>query len=43
MTNDVRRGQNDDLHFIGIDRGERHLLYLVLIDSKGNIKEQYTL
>ncbi len=24
-------------HIIGIDRGERHLLYLVLIDLKGNI------
>ncbi|MCE2615800.1 type V CRISPR-associated protein Cas12a/Cpf1 [Phocaeicola oris] len=32
-----------DLHFIGIDRGERHLLYLTVIDSKGNIKEQYSL
>ena len=30
-------------HIIGIDRGERHLLYLSLIDIKGNIVEQYTL
>ena len=30
-------------HIIGIDRGERHLLYLSLIDMKGNIVEQYTL
>lgn len=34
---------SDDMHFIGIDRGERHLLYLTVIDSKGNIKEQYSL
>lgn len=33
----------DDIKVIGIDRGERHLLYLSLIDSKGNIIEQYTL
>ena len=35
--------QADDLHIIGIDRGERHLLYLTVIDAKGNIKEQYSL
>lgn len=33
----------DDLHVIGIDRGERHLLYLVVIDSKGKICEQFSL
>lgn len=33
----------DAPHIIGIDRGERHLLYLVVIDMHGNIKEQYTL
>lgn len=33
----------DDLHTIGIDRGERHLLYLTVIDMKGQIKEQYSL
>jgi len=33
----------DDLHIIGIDRGERHLLYLTVIDMKGQIKEQYSL
>lgn len=32
-----------DLHIIGIDRGERHLLYLTVIDMDGNIKEQYSL
>lgn len=35
--------QADDTHIIGIDRGERHLLYLVVIDIQGNIKEQFTL
>lgn len=30
-------------HIIGIDRGERHLLYLSLIDLKGNIVKQFTL
>lgn len=35
--------ENDDLHIIGIDRGERHLLYLTVIDLKGRIKEQYSL
>lgn len=33
----------DDMHIIGIDRGERHLLYLVVIDMEGNIKEQFSL
>lgn len=31
---------NPDVNIIGIDRGERHLLYLTLIDQKGNIIEQ---
>lgn len=31
---------NPDVKIIGIDRGERHLLYLTLIDQKGNIIEQ---
>lgn len=30
-------------HIIGIDRGERHLLYLSLIDMKGNILQQMSL
>ena len=34
---------NENLHFIGIDRGERHLLYLTVIDSHGQILEQHTL
>ncbi|MPM65568.1 CRISPR-associated endonuclease Cas12a [bioreactor metagenome] len=33
----------DNLHIIGIDRGERHLLYLTVVDMQGNIKEQYSL
>lgn len=32
-----------DIKVIGIDRGERHLLYLSLIDSNGEIVEQYSL
>ena len=32
-----------DTHVIGIDRGERNLLYLVVVDNKGNIVEQYSL
>ncbi|MDD2623684.1 MAG: type V CRISPR-associated protein Cas12a/Cpf1, partial [Candidatus Riflebacteria bacterium] len=30
-------------HIIGVDRGERHLLYLSVIDLNGNIVEQYSL
>lgn len=33
----------DDTHIIGIDRGERHLLYLVVIDRHGRIVEQRSL
>lgn len=33
----------DDLHVIGIDRGERNLLYVVVIDKNGNICEQISL
>lgn len=32
-----------EMHIIGIDRGERHLLYVSVIDLKGNIKEQFSL
>lgn len=32
--------ENDDLHVIGIDRGERNLLYVSVIDSRGRIVEQ---
>ncbi|MDR0926928.1 MAG: type V CRISPR-associated protein Cas12a/Cpf1 [Ignavibacteria bacterium] len=34
---------NQIQHIIGIDRGERHLLYLCLIDLDGNIIEQHSL
>lgn len=37
----VRNSQ--DIHVIGIDRGERHLLYLTLIDPQGRIKQQFSL
>lgn len=33
----------DDNYVIGIDRGERHLIYITVIDSKGKIVEQYSL
>ncbi|STZ56406.1 Uncharacterised protein [Moraxella lacunata] len=35
--------QYDDVNVIGIDRGERHLLYLTVINSKGEILEQRSL
>lgn len=35
--------QYDDVNVIGIDRGERHLLYLTVINSKGEILEQCSL
>ena len=34
---------NSDVNIIGIDRGERHLLYYTLINQKGEILEQDTL
>lgn len=41
VQNIIREGGIE--HIIGIDRGERHLLYLSLIDLKGNIVKQMTL
>ncbi len=35
--------ENSERYIIGIDRGERHLLYLTLIDSEGAIKKQFSL
>lgn len=32
--------KNPDVNIIGIDRGERHLIYLMLIDRNGKILEQ---
>lgn len=45
INNSVREyiSKAEDLHIIGIDRGERHLLYLTVIDLKGNIKKQFSL
>lgn len=42
---DVRRSlkECDDNYVIGIDRGERNLLYVTVINSKGKIVEQYSL
>ncbi len=37
------KGDGSDIKIIGIDRGERHLLYLSLIDNNGSIVEQYSL
>lgn len=34
---------NSGVNIIGLDRGERHLIYLTLIDQKGNILEQRSL
>ena len=34
---------NPDVKIIGLDRGERHLIYLTLIDQQGNIIEQHSL
>lgn len=39
----LKETPKEDIHIIGIDRGERHLLYLTLIDAQGNIKKQYSL
>lgn len=35
--------RNADIHIIGIDRGERHLLYLSMINRKGKIVQQFSL
>lgn len=34
---------SESIKIIGIDRGERHLLYVSLIDAKGRMVEQYSL
>lgn len=43
MVRDYIATTSDDIHIIGIDRGERHLLYLSMIDLKGNIVDQKSL
>jgi hypothetical protein len=42
MVNQVVSSRNQN-YFLGIDRGERHLIYLVLIDQNGKIIKQQTL
>lgn len=34
---------NPDVNIIGLDRGERHLIYLTLINQQGQILKQFTL
>ncbi|MCM1186679.1 MAG: type V CRISPR-associated protein Cas12a/Cpf1 [Lachnoclostridium sp.] len=34
---------SENVHVIGIDRGERNLLYLTVVDPQGNIVEQFSL
>ena len=42
---DVREAirECDDNYVIGIDRGERNLIYISVVNEKGEIKEQYSL
>lgn len=42
LVNSVLK-QSDNVHVIGIDRGERNLLYIVVVDPQGNIVEQFSL
>lgn len=39
----LKNTPTNDIRIIGIDRGERHLLYISVIDSHGNVIEQKTL
>lgn len=41
VNNCIRNAE--ELHFIGINRGERNLLYVIVINSRGEIKEQICL
>ncbi len=45
MNNDVRKALKYSEHnyVIGIDRGERNLLYISVVDENGHIAEQYSL
>lgn len=45
FNNDVRKAiqSTDGINIIGIDRGERNLIYVTVIDSNGKIIEQYSL
>ena len=42
LNDNVRRwlSEEEDIHVIGIDRGERNLIYVSLMDGKGRIKDQ---
>lgn len=44
LNENVRRflKNNPDVNIIGLDRGERHLIYLSLINQKGEILEQFS-
>ena len=44
INENVRRflKNNPDVNLIGLDRGERHLIYLSLINQKGEIIKQFT-
>ena len=44
INENVRRflKNNPDVNIIGLDRGERHLIYLSLINQKGEIIKQFT-
>jgi len=42
-VNQFLKENANNIHIIGIDRGERHLLYLSLIDAKGKIIKQFSL
>lgn len=45
INNEVRRAikESDTNYIIGIDRGERHLIYVSVINDKGEIVEQYSM
>lgn len=45
LNMDINEGIRNasDQHVIGINRGERNLLHIVVINSKGEIKEQFSL
>ncbi|MBR6223972.1 MAG: type V CRISPR-associated protein Cas12a/Cpf1 [Lachnospiraceae bacterium] len=43
MNMHLKYADPEDINVIGIDRGERNLLYLVVVDCNGNIKEQISL
>ena len=45
INDDVRKTikSADNINIIGIDRGERNLIYITVIDSNGKILEQYSL